>query len=479
MEAMLSKIRLKIKDLLSSSVFWSWLMNGLRMTSGLIVLPLLIHYLPKPEFDMYFVFLSFWALIPIIDFGFVHNFGRAIAYAMAGASRLLTEGYEPEPNAKGPNYQLLFTILNTTRFLYRWFAIGTLAIFATIGTWIIFKGVKETTSPTITWIAWGLMIIAIALEIYLAWWNNALMNMNRVRLALQYTVLAMMVRLIILTGLLIGGASLLSLPISNIISSLVQRVLSRIAVLKELPKPIPPPNQEAIKSTILQLWPNTWRTGIHLFSGYLSTQAMTLVCLKTMGLATSGMYGFTNQLLNIASSIAQAWTQVKWPYINQLRIKGDLSTLEKILRVRVWLQFTTYILIALIIVFLIPHLLSKHHSGKTLLPSPWLELMAGLKFFELSLTLSTTLIFTENRMPFFWATTFTNLASVILAVVLVKLTSLDLGAVILPPLILGLAYNFWKWPIEALRGINTTPLKFLFSIKPRDLIGVKESYTRQ
>jgi hypothetical protein len=54
----------------NSAVAWSWVMNGLRLASGVLLLPLLLHYLNEADFGMYFVFLHLGALVPILDFGF-------------------------------------------------------------------------------------------------------------------------------------------------------------------------------------------------------------------------------------------------------------------------------------------------------------------------------------------------------------------------------------------------------------------------
>jgi O-antigen/teichoic acid export membrane protein len=67
-----------------SAVAWSWVMNGLRLASGLVVLPLLVVKLSKPDYDIYFVFLSLTALVPILDLGFAVSIGRAVSYAMGG-----------------------------------------------------------------------------------------------------------------------------------------------------------------------------------------------------------------------------------------------------------------------------------------------------------------------------------------------------------------------------------------------------------
>jgi len=52
------------------------------------------------------------------------------------------------------------------------------------------------------------------------------------------------------------------------------------------------------------LWPNTWRTGVHLLSGYLTVNANTTICTYYFGLAANGQYRLSVQLLGFAGSMA-------------------------------------------------------------------------------------------------------------------------------------------------------------------------------
>ncbi|HPY32275.1 MAG TPA: hypothetical protein PLT00_12285 [Verrucomicrobiota bacterium] len=103
----MGRLKQVYSHLSQSAVVWSWIMNGLRLTAGNVVLPLLATKFVKPDFDMYFVFLSLAALAPILDLRFAVSIGRAVSYAMGGAAELKAQGFAPQENASGPNYVLL------------------------------------------------------------------------------------------------------------------------------------------------------------------------------------------------------------------------------------------------------------------------------------------------------------------------------------------------------------------------------------
>lgn len=456
----MTKLKQLVSRLTRSAVAWSWIMNGLRLTAGVVVLPLLATKLAKPDFDMYFVFLSLAALVPILDLGFAVSVGRAVSYAMGGATELKAQGFVPQENVSGPNHVLLWKLLHTTRQLYRLLSLGTLALLGSFGTLMVAKAVSETTSPTLTWAAWGLTLAAVLWEIYSGWWNVFLRNMNQVLASTQQLALAQAVKITLSCILLLAGAGLLSVPIATLASSFLQRYLARRLVRRLLGKVAPDVTAQEVKSMVATLWPNSWRIGLQFLSGYLAGHANTLICLPLLGLAAGGTYGFSLQLVFICSSMAQVWTLVKWPLIGQLRIKQDHAALRRLIWPRVWLQYLTYVALALGVVIVVPAVLEWKGSEKTLLPPLWLALLALHGFLEMNYVFWGTLISTENRTPFTWPIIISNLTSFLLVLTLLQTTRLGLGALVLSPLLVSSLYNHWKWPRDGARSIHTTWWRF-------------------
>ena len=445
-----------------SAVAWSWVMNGLRLAAGLVVLPLLATRLAKPDFDTYFVFLSLASLVPILDLGFSSSIGRAVSYAMGGARELRPQGFVPEPGAAGPNRTLLWQLLHTTRVLYRILTFAALVLLAPLGTWAVHKAAPQTSTPALTWLAWGLTLLAVLWEIYTGWWNVFLRNLDRVLSSARQVALAQLIKIALSCGLLLAGAGLLSVPLAGLVSAMVQRFLARRQVLQVLGPAPGTTDPQTVRQLITVLWPNSWRVGLQLFSNYLGSQANTLVCLPLLGLAASGQYGFTLQLITLCSSMAQVWTTVKWPYLGQLRVRQDLAAMQRVVWPRLWLQYATYLLLAGAVIGLVPWLLQVAQPDKSLLPMPWLALLAVHGFLEMNYVFWGTLISTENRTPFTWPIILSNVVSFALVLTLLQTTQLGPGALVLAPLLVHGLYNHWKWPRKGARSLGTTFWRFLW-----------------
>jgi O-antigen/teichoic acid export membrane protein len=449
-----------------SAVVWSWLYNGARLASGIILLPLVLRKLPEAELGMYYVLLSLVALVPLVDFGFGPTIGRFVSYAMGGAEEIQPHGIAKRGKSSAPNYDLLWQLLFTTRRLYSILLLVLFVVLGLWGTYMVELRIQETASPTLTRLAWGVTFVSALFDIYAGWWGVYLSNMNQVLAATRIGLLSMSARLVIACGLLLVGGGLLSLPIGSFCGSLLGRALSRRRCLHLLAGH-PPPRAVRLTEYLKILWPNSWRAGIYFISGYLIVNANTAICLRVLGLAATAQYGLSVQLAGIVASMSAVWINVKWPIIGQYLSHHDLAAVQRVLRPRLLLQILTFLLMAGGLIVCGPVLLQWFGNHKTMLPSRWLVLLLATSLLETQFSLWTTLIFAQNRMPFLWFAIASNVLSLTLSQTLIHFTSLGLGALVLAPLLAGTLFNYWYWPSYGARSLGTSLGRFLFRPPPR------------
>jgi len=450
-----------LKALLQTSVVWFWVLNAFRLASALVLLPLVLRVFTKADLGMYYVLLSLAALTPLIDFGFGTTIGRFVGYAMGGAETLQAHGVATSSILKGPNYPLLWQLLGTTRALYRYLTLALLVILGIWGTYMVELRIYETSSPLITRLAWITTLGSTLFDIYSNWWDVFLRGMNEMRAAARIVVAALALKFAVSVALLLGGAGLLSIPVATLVSCVLQRQLARrrcLAMLKEEPQAAPLNLRENLKI----LWPNSWRVGVHLISSYLTVNANYAICVHAFGLAANGKYGLSVQLMSIAAGMSYVWIFTKWPLIAQHQARGEFAAVRRILRTRVWLLTATYVLLSAGVVLVIPWLLLRFGSGKTILPPIWLLALTLTTFLDLQFSTWSTLISTANRVPYLWPSVATNVMSLILTLALVHFTSLGLGALVLGPLLAGSVFNYWYWPHFGARSLGTTLFRLLF-----------------
>jgi len=448
----------------NAAVPWFFVLNALRFASGVFLLPLLLSLLTTSDLGFYYVLLNIAALAPLMDMGLLVSLERSIAYATAGATGLRAHGLHPPTQAAHqPNHLLLWQLLATARAAYGTIAIIILLVLGVVGAFITSHRVAETSSPAVTWFALALTVISCAIEIYTSWWNAFLRGMNHMLQSLRILVGAYVVKLVLSCCFLLAGGGLLSVPAAGIVSSLLAQVFSRRACLRQLQIPAEASvSRGTITSILRTLWPNSWRAGLQLLSGYLGANASGLICLFAFGLAANAQYGLSVQISMMIQSMSMVWFTVKWPAVSQLQSRHDHAGLRHLLRPRVGLQIATFAVMALLAYVLGPRLLFWIGSEKVLIPDPWFVLLLLVGLLDTQAVFWTTLLSTQNQIPSMRAVIATNIASLLLAVLFINVTGLHLGGLVAAPLLAGLVFNYWYWPKAGARSLHTTWLRFTF-----------------
>jgi O-antigen/teichoic acid export membrane protein len=448
-----------LKRLHGSAVAWSWVSNGLRLTLGVLLLPLVLRKLSAEELGMYYVLMSLVSLAPVVDFGFSPTIIRFVSYAMGGAETLQAQGFVKATRG-APNSRLLWQLFFTTRALYRYMGAAMLVIVGAWGTYMVELRIHETPAPNIARVAWAITLAATVFEIYSNWAVIFLRGMNEVLVSVRISVVASAVKFVVAAGLLVGGGGLMSLPLGSLLGSLLQQGLARWQCHQRLGS-YPRPEPEHIWQNLRILWPNSWRLGLMTLNACLISQANTALCVKVLGLAENARYGLSMQLLGAISGMAAVWTTVKWQLIGQYRAQHDQVAMQRVLWPRFWLQHGTFLVLAAGLILCGPPLLGWFGSGKQMLPLGWLCVLTLYFFIELHLSFWAVLISTENRVPFVWPGMATSVCSLGLALVLIHDTSLGVGALVLPPLIAGSLFNYWYWPLAGARALGKSFSGFL------------------
>jgi hypothetical protein len=459
------------KRIWNSAVFWTWIYNGVRLASGvLLLLPLLNRYLSKEDFGMYWHFVYMVTLVPLLDATFSVTITRNVAYALSGVKDLQAVGIAELHEDRGPNLALLSNLLATTRRLYLYLCLFVVVILGVGGTAVLADKFKETTSFKIAVIAWIVTLISSPLELYTGSWLVFLRGLNKVVLTSRLITMVQLSKLFFASIFLIKGLGLLSVPLATLITAVGQRFVARYYCRTNLPEALPPPDHSTAHSLLLRLWPMSWRLGLQLLSGWVAINGLLTLAAQIGGLAEgSGSFGFSHNVLYvICLGMAGSWTFVKWPLICQLRASQDLRGMREVLWSRVWIQNLTFLALAGAAILIGPYLLEQWFPDKHLLPRAWLVLFAIYALLDMNVSFWTTLLSIENRIPSLWPVTFTQLAIVAVAALFVYPLHMGLKGLVLAPLICGALFNFWYWPMAGARTLGCGWFDFTFRSPARD-----------
>ncbi len=409
---------------------------------------------------MYYVFLSVTGLLTFLDLGFSGTIGRFVSYAMAGAKEVKAQGFVPSSvESGGPNFQLLWRLLRTTRKLYFFVALMGLLVMGVWGTVLVMRSVAETPNPRLTWVAWAITLAAAGFELYSIWWNSYLYAINRVQESTRIGFLAYTLRLVLSCTFLLLNMGLASVPAAALIGAIANRHFSRRSVLRALGEPSEQ-SGGLEKSLLPIMWPNSWRLAVQTLSVYLRTNALTQICMIVFGLRATAEYGLSLQIINIAAGMSMVWTSVKWPQVGQLRSRQDTPGLRKLLWPRVWLLLGTFVILCALAIVIGPPLLKLLGTDKRMLPAGLLVIAAIYSMLDVHFVFWSTLLAIENRIPTLWTTVATNVTSLALGITLS--TTIGVSGLMVAPLISGVVFIYWYWPAAGARSLDSTWTRFMF-----------------
>jgi O-antigen/teichoic acid export membrane protein len=446
----------------STAVFWTWMFNGLRFAAGLLLIPLLWRLLSKPDLGLYSLFFQFTGFLLTFDLMFAITISRFVGYAIRGVSELQSIGIATvmTENA-GPNAALLSKLLGVTRRIYHLLSLAILILLGVFGTLLLLPDFQKATHPNIAQAAWAVTVVSACFELYAGYWLAYMHGLNKVLLSARLNTFVYGFKLALSIALLLARLELLAVPIATLITGVLQRMLARHFLRKNLPAGVrmdSSGNNELLRT----IWPNAWRLGLVLLSLNVMLAGFGIIISRKWGVAEVAPYHFSQQILSaVCVSMASVWTYVKWPIICQERAQGHFAALRRLIWPRLWLQLLTYVALAAFFIVLGPPLLKWIAPDKSLLPRPWLLLIATYAFLEMNLSFWTTLISTENRIPSMWASVITNLSALLLAGLLAQYSPAGMMSFVIAPLICGLAFNYWFWPQIGAQGIGARWLRFM------------------
>ena len=444
-------------------MFWTWVVNGFRLASSVLILPVLLRVLTDVDFSVYTQFAALAAIGYTLDGMFATTVARHVGYATRGASDVQSIGLDNQLTvSEQPNNVLLGQLFSATKHLYRIISLVVLVLLGIGGTLVIQRMAPQTSNPDVTWLAWAITIISSCLELYTSYWLVFLRGMNHVLLSARLTAAFYGFKLLLSVALLLVGLGLMAVPISTLVSGLLQRLLARHFMKDALPAEWRM-DRSRDRELIGKIWPTSWRMGLVGLSYNVLLIGTGAMITETLGAARLYIYLFSHQVMhNICGSMAAVWTYVKWPLIMQMRVAKDFAGMRELLWPRIWLQNVTFLALAGAAILFGPPLLEIIAPDKELLSRFWLTLLALHALLEINYVFWTTLLTSENRIPSLWTAVATNLMALAVAFVLVKATNLGLGAFVLAPLATGVAFNYWYWPQAGARLLGTNWIRYMF-----------------
>ena len=285
-------------------VIWSYLGTFFRVSTNILLLPVLVYFLTEEELGLWYVYASIAQFVILFDFGFTPTFARNISYIWSGASQIRKESVETI-SGSDTNWYEFKTILKTCSTIYVIIATIGLILLLSIGSYYLIR-----ISSLNYLYSWIIYCFAVFFNILYGYYTSFLSGIGAIAENHKAAILSKLIQLFFSVVLLLLGLGLLGVSIAYFLSGLSLRIISKYYFNKyegigEKIKNIEVKNiyRKCVRNVKI-IWRNASRDGLVTISNFLTTQANTLICSSVTGLASTGSFGVSLQIATLICSVS-------------------------------------------------------------------------------------------------------------------------------------------------------------------------------
>lgn len=435
----MARINIQRKD-----VIWSYLGNFFKLSTNIILLPIILKLLPGEDLGLWYVYATISQLVVLLDFGFAATLARNITYTWCGAKTLQKKSLDNVFLEQNTDWASFKSILETCKFIYIIISSVALVLLLTVGTIYI---QSLDSSETLSWVVYA---ASVFLNLLFCYYTSFLRGIGAIAENNKAGVISKIAQVLFSLIFLCCGLGLLGLSLGYLLSGLTLRVVSRYYFLRyenigtnlKLVR-IENRFSELIKNFKI-VWYNASRDGLVTLSNYLSTQANTLLCSSMIGLNTTGAYGLSVQLSTMVGTLACLPYSTYLPKLQEYAAKQEIKLSTRLFSSTMFLYIFLFCLLSLGCFIFLPVV-------RWLKPSLPFDntLLLGVLIYSLIYYIYhnfASYISTYNTLPYTKAFIVSSILSVLGSYLLLKYTNLDVWALIVAPLAVSICYNIWKWP---------------------------------
>lgn len=431
----------------------SYLALILQYGVAILILPVMLNMLPSKEVGIWYIFISVSSLVSLVDFGFSPSIQRSAAYVSSGASELKEDGYVMSNNCE-INFSLLASLIKTSQFIYKKISLVIILLGVTAGSFYMYLTLKDdfTVNNVITWIIY---VFCIGLNFHFNYLLSLLRGLGYIGDYNMNVIISKVLYIVTLYILIFMGLGLLSLVFASIVNTMVMIILAHIVLNKKVNRFSNLTREYKTYSLFRLLWKNAKNSGLVSLGVFLLSQSGVFLSGIFLGLEEVASLGLCVQIFTILVVSARVYFTTYTPYISSLWVRGSIEEVKKVFYRCQLISYSIYFLGFTVIYYSGDYLLENLVHSNVMLPSSVVIALYGLfNLMEITHGNCCMLIATSNNIPFTKASLISGLISVV-ATIGFSLCGLGMVAFPLGLCCGSLPYNFWKWPYETYKILNS------------------------
>lgn len=418
-------------------------------------MPFILHKMPQETVGIWNIFQTITALVLLLDFGFRPSFARNISYIFSGVTSLQKDGVAHTTADASVDYGLLKGTLIAMRRFYRWMALAVFILLATVGTVYFYYILQKYSGDRHdAMIAWILLIAINCYNLYTLYYDALLTGKGYITRSQQINILGQAIYLGLAIGLIYAGFGLTAIVASQLVSTIVRRVLTyRVFFTKEIKTRLASAETRDPKEILGAITPNAIKIGLTLLGGFCVNKSAVLIGSFFLSLEEVACYGITMQVMDILARCATVSYQSYAPRLAQCRAENDISSLRRYYIICIGSLLLVYLVGGLTWLYLGNWALDLISSQTHFVATSMLLVMLLISALEHNHAVSGGFIMADNKIPFFIPSLLSGAATVLLLYIFLGPLHWGVWGLILAPGIAQLAYQNWKWPSMVIKEL--------------------------
>ena len=303
-------------------------------------------------------------------------------------------------------------------------------------------------------VAWLLLIGINCYNLYTFYYDALLTGKGYIRQSQQINILGQAIYVGLAIGLIYAGFGLTAIVGSQLISTIIRRILSyRVFFTQDLKYRLMDIAPQEPKKILAAITPNAIKIGLTQAGGFLVNKSAVLIGSAFLTLEEVACYGITLQVMDILARCATVFYQSYLPKLAQCRTENDLAGLRRYYRLCTASLLAVYTAGGIAWIFLGNWALDLIHSQTHFLPTAMLCTMLFISLLEHNHAQSAGFIMADNRIPFFIPSLVSGAATVLLLWIFLSPLHMGVWGLILAPGLAQLAYQNWKWPSVVIKEL--------------------------
>jgi O-antigen/teichoic acid export membrane protein len=454
-------------DINRKDIFWNYAATFLKIASAIILLPLILKIMPSEMVGVWTVFMSITAFSSLLNFGFNGSFTRNVTYIFSGVNNLKVKGHETVSEVNQPiDYGLLKGVIIAMQWVYLRMAILLFLILSTLGTWYMYSILQNYKGVTQeVYIAWIILCLINTYNLYTLYYGSLLQGKGLVKKSKQIVIVGHLVYLGIASVFILSGFGLIAIVSAQASSVVIVRWLSyrfffTIEIKQKLKEAIERNKIEILKA----IYPNALKIGISTLGKFMIQTSPIIIGPLYLSLEEIATYGITMQFINVIGTLAGIYTLTFGPKISQLRVKQNNNSIKEYYLKGQLVLFVTYIVGGLGLLLFGKWGINLIGSKTQLMPLFLITLALFLNFEQSNRSIAAGILLTKNEVPFYKAYFISGIVIVIGLFACLTFLEMGLLTLLLVPLVVDIAYQAWKWPLEVKKELQIERKDFYSAI---------------